>query len=266
MNDDIIIINPKFIKIYSIKDLQNINNNLIANYILMNDLDARSTHDWNKEKGFVPIGTSVKRFTGHFNGNGKTISNLFVNRPEEDYIGLFGATGGSQQVTDLSLVNVDITGNNFVGGLVGNPDGIYNTFSRCMTSGNIIGRFYVGGFVGSACGCTYSDSYSHANVNASGAGMSLVGGFAGSSGASYKRCYSTGKVKGILPSGFGWVASQTKNCFWDTESSGISDANPPILGKITKEMMLKKTFTNFDFKNVWDIREGKSYPKLRKKK
>ena len=50
--------------------------------------------DWiaenNPVQGWQPIGNSSSAFKGVFNGNGHIISNLWINRPDTDYIGLFG--------------------------------------------------------------------------------------------------------------------------------------------------------------------------------
>ena len=56
--------------------------------------------------GFVPIGDATK-FTGSFDGQGRTISNLTINRPTNDYVGLFGYVGIGGTVQDVGLLGAD---------------------------------------------------------------------------------------------------------------------------------------------------------------
>ena len=58
------------------------------------------------------------QFTGIFDGNSHIISNLTI-ASTQDYIGLFGYLGQQAQIRNLGVENVNITGRNYVGGLVG---------------------------------------------------------------------------------------------------------------------------------------------------
>ena len=98
--------------------------NLLAadkSYILIEDIDAAYTAEWDSEAGFNPIGNNNSNFNGTFDGKGFTLSNLIINRGATDYIGLFGYNTGT--IKDITLDSVDITGNDHVGGLVGRNDG-----------------------------------------------------------------------------------------------------------------------------------------------
>ena len=86
--------------------LDAIRDNLSGTYILMNDLD--STTDGyaelaspaaNDAKGWRPIGAFGNPFTGTFDGQGCKIRDLFVNRPNDDSMGLFGAIEGGAAST-----------------------------------------------------------------------------------------------------------------------------------------------------------------------
>ena len=57
-------------------------------------------------------------FKGNFDGNGKTISGLFIYRPDEDEVGLFGRVQ-ERLVENVGLVSVNVTGRKYVGALVG---------------------------------------------------------------------------------------------------------------------------------------------------
>ena len=84
----------------------------------MNDIDLSSYSNWD------PIGDDSAGFTGVLDGNGYTISNLTINRPDEDGVGLFAIIGDPStmsggEVRNLGIECVDIVGNTGVGGLVG---------------------------------------------------------------------------------------------------------------------------------------------------
>ena len=87
-------------------ELQRIKNNLTAKYELTDNITCSMSSDWNNEKGFIPIGNDTNRFTGNFEGNNYTISNLFIDRSSENYVGLFGYTGGGSSIKDVGLINV----------------------------------------------------------------------------------------------------------------------------------------------------------------
>ena len=101
-------------------------------------------------KEWTPIGTSNNAFSGAFDGQSHTISNLSINNPKSTYQVLFGSIKGNGYtnylVTNLELNNVNIIGNNYTGALSGKAFtcGIENV----TVSGNVIGGRYVGGLIG----------------------------------------------------------------------------------------------------------------------
>ena len=110
---------------------------------------------WDEGKGFNPIGDTTNPFTGTIDGfSGERvfgISNLTINRPDEDNVGLVGAAGASGNPADfvnLSLSNVSITGKNKVGAIAGTlQNGSHISWSS--TSGTVTGTGEsVGGFAG----------------------------------------------------------------------------------------------------------------------
>ena len=60
-------------------DLQNMKNNLTGTYALGRDIDAGITSGWNSGAGFESIGAGTS-FNGNLDGQGHTISGLFINR------------------------------------------------------------------------------------------------------------------------------------------------------------------------------------------
>jgi hypothetical protein len=62
----------------------------VYHFELAADIDATNTAIWDNGKGFSPIGNETDEFHGHFDGKGHTISNLTIDRSDEDNVGLFG--------------------------------------------------------------------------------------------------------------------------------------------------------------------------------
>mgnify|MGYP001022821200 FL=1 len=87
------------LEVWSLADLQKVGSGLDgwdpdAAYTLMTNLDASATADWDGGAGFAPIGQNTEEpFTGVFNGNGRRITGLTINRPGESDVGLFGRIG-----------------------------------------------------------------------------------------------------------------------------------------------------------------------------
>ena len=79
---------------------------------------------WTTGEGWQPIGDSfVNALNTLFEGNGYTISNLMINRNGTDRIGLFGYIGREAKIANVGLLDIDIMGNDVVGGLVGSNGG-----------------------------------------------------------------------------------------------------------------------------------------------
>ena len=95
--------------IYDIYGLQGMGGFLSNTFGLHNDIDASTASSWNSDTGFTPIGNSSTPFTGTFNGNSYTISNLFINLPTTDNVGLFGYTSGAT-IENVGLVNAQYHG------------------------------------------------------------------------------------------------------------------------------------------------------------
>ena len=242
-------------QITNCNQLQEMNLDLAANYILMNNIDCSDTITWNGGLGFLPVGIykGIGPFTGTLDGKGYTISDLYIHRTT-DYTGLVGyGIGGS--VSNLNLENVDITGVMSVGGLAGSIQYV----NHCSVSGSVSGTYNVGGLVGRNYG-TISNSYSTATAY----GEDAIGGLVGYvNNGKIINSYSTGSVSGTSNVG-GLVGSfyglgTAINSFWDTETSGQSTSAGGI-PKTTAEMMQQSTFAGWNFADVWAIYEGDSYP------
>ena len=114
-------------------------------YIQTANIDAFSTSSWDSNEGFSRIGNNSTKFTGSYDGDGYTINGLRIARSSTNYIGLFGITDGAT-IQDLGVTNVNITGQHWVGGLVGIVQGS-STVSKCYSTGSVTGKV-VGGLSG----------------------------------------------------------------------------------------------------------------------
>ena len=107
------------------RELQAIQDDLSNNYALINDIDLQGVN-------FQPIGTQENSFHGTFYGNGYKISNLTINLPTSDNVGLFGYIS-SAYITNVTLEKVNITGANNVGSFVGyNSRGTIENSTYCQ--------------------------------------------------------------------------------------------------------------------------------------
>ena len=228
-------------------------------YELLNDLDfdtdgSGATHTsgtgdandaWNAGgMGWDPIGpASTPSATTHFNatfdGNGKRIDNLFVNRSRH-WSGLFAGLAGDAKVLALGLPDARVQGGDgSVGSLAGQNNG---HVGAVWASGSVSGTSAVGGLFGnlSANGSVVA-SYSTAAVSCAGtSGAGLVGNIA-SVGASIAASYSTGRVTGAActsKAGLANSPSTVTASYWDTGLSQIADdaGSAPPEGKATADL------------------------------
>ena len=147
---------------------------------------------WNVDSGWTPIGSNDFPFTGHYNGNGKTIRNLKIDRPGSNYQGLFGYLSGAV-ISDLILRNFDVTGSLYVGGLAGKIDA-NTSIDSCQVMGNVTGSSILGGLAGESVNSTISGI--SGTIIISGGGE-LIGGLLGShNNGSISDSFTLGHVSG----------------------------------------------------------------------
>ena len=145
------------------------------------------------ELSWTPIGNSDNMYQGTFDGNGKTISNLYINATSGD-AGFFGYAGnGSIKNITFDNAKVNSTGNNT--GILAGYDGYciienIKTLEKC----SVEGIENVGGIAGSTIG-NIINCENHAMVM----GASCVGGIVGYYDGSYgsiTSCANYGFVTG----------------------------------------------------------------------
>ena len=146
------------------------------------------------EQSWVPIGNSDKLYQGTFDGNGKTITNLYINASQVN-MGLFGYTyGGTIKNLTFEYANVTNT-NNYAGVLVGKASG-GSTLQNIKISNTcqIKGGKYTGGIAGYLVGNAYN-CVNYATVQ----GIQYIGGLCGHysssrTGNSMTACANYGNV------------------------------------------------------------------------
>lgn len=180
-------------------------------------------------KGWNPIGTNAAPFAGNFSGNMNAILNLYINRPTTDYVGLFGKV--TNPVNGLVLKNVNVTGNNYVGGLTGSIFGGTTGF---------IGDIEVSGSVtamGNNAGLLAGSSYGFVNsvvVNGNVTGVNNVGGVVGTwdytSGfaSTINAAYFNGNLRGAILGG-NITATAASPAVGRVFGAGYSSAAKPYL-------------------------------------
>jgi len=234
------------IAISNITDLQKIGNDpgypLDGEYELTQDIDASETINWKLGDGFQPIGTKANPFIGKFDGKGHKITNLFIDKPSSDYVGLFGYVGsyiGSGGIIqNVRVEELWLAGNNYVGGLVGFLD-LAASVINCNVHGYVSGNVEVGGLlgrsdngiinncsfngsvygfemVGGLIGKTYYGKVDNCCANAFVSGYFSVGGLLGmNSKGKINTSYATGELSGAEELGglIGANAGEVKNSY-----------------------------------------------------
>lgn len=135
-------------------------------YKLISNIDL-GYNEW------VPIGindTSYQYFKGTFDGDGYTVSGLYISDDSYNYIGLFGY-GKNITIKNLALSgdieDIHIKGKDmYIGGIIGKLKGVYNIFDVCINELDIStistdGSIYIGLIAGEAT----SMSYNVSNIN-----------------------------------------------------------------------------------------------------
>ena len=259
---------------------------------------------WRGGSGWDPIGEfdSNARFNTTFDGNGHTISNLYIDRISERWIGLFGFGNWSSHIRNLGLANVDVRGAEYVGAVIG---GHYQgRITSSYSTGKVSGYDMIGGLIGRSSRGKIATSYSTATVS----GDDDVGGLVGwletnglavvrasyatvsVSGDQYvaglvgyhasgtiQASYATGSVSGNghlggLASGTG--SGIVTDSYWDTQRTGQA-ASIGGISKTTAELRAPTGYVgshanrDLDLDGVeggddpWDFGDATDYPVLK---
>ncbi|WP_317336791.1 GLUG motif-containing protein, partial [uncultured Ruminococcus sp.] len=162
--------------------------------VLVNDITVNTgelSESTTDAKVWTPIGNYNNQYTGTFDGQGHTVSGLYFNDANANYVGMFGYVGIGGSVSNVGVENSYFNGNNYVGGVcgvnIGEITDCYNS-SVVSASGN---NTYAGGVCGENYKGTITDCYNTGEVS----GYDCVGGVCGYNGeGTITNCYNTGAI------------------------------------------------------------------------
>ena len=217
--------------------------NVAANAVLTADITVNEGDvagcDGTKAEGWrvwTPIAPNTATYAGKFDGQGHTISGLYFNNEEEDYVGIFGQLCDGGEIQNVGLKNSYFRGRNYIGGICGSnykTGTIRNCYSEANVTGVVDSRSGadIGGVVGKNNG-TVENCYNTGNV----VGDKWVGGVCGYNDGTNNNCYNTGKVTGT--SDVGGVCGQNDkgtltNCYYLADSE--TNNNDGTFGKTAEQ-------------------------------
>lgn len=232
--------------ITSAKELQNVNSNLSASYKLAASIDLKGVD-------FVPLGNAEDgAFTGTFDGNGFTISNLDVHAGK--YAGLFGCNEGA--IKNVTLDDIYVYGNRYLGGVCG-QNTKYGTVENCTVLGGLVTSdggledIYIGGIIGQNDGILKDHFANSADIKVSDGpfgsysdeAMSYAGGIVGENSSNIE----------INVMNFGDITSVV-----DDDKFNLSRVGG-IVGVTTASLDIRDSSNNGDLKAVFNASDYELY-------
>ncbi|MBN2790389.1 MAG: hypothetical protein JXR69_09395 [Candidatus Delongbacteria bacterium] len=144
-------------------------------YLQTADIDASITASINNGEGWLSIGDQYESFTGSYDGQNYSISNLFIDHLYGYYTGLFGQAQYAS-ISNVNLIDAEITSGDYTGTLIGYSNS--SVVDNCSASGYVNGQGMIGGLIGATSGnssplitnCSYTGTVS---------GESNIGGLIG---------------------------------------------------------------------------------------
>jgi hypothetical protein len=256
-------------QITTVEQLQEMNDDLGAHYILMNDIDASETREWNvgdhdndpetpdSAMGFEPIGIYERdnpavSFTGSLDGQSFSVLNLYIYRIAQHDIGFLGCISDSGYVHRVNVRDAYVSGNNDVGSFVGTvlSDVV---IEDCRCSGIAIGNSDVGGFcgynstniincysssdvvgksnyVGGFCGILIIGKIQDSHCSGVVEGKgNYIGGFCGGNAGNIFNCYSSGDASGNERIG-GFCGGNSSSISYCHSSGNATGKNKAVAG------------------------------------
>ncbi len=167
--------------------------------------------------GFNPIGNEEEEFRGTFDGNGKVIKNIYINRPEEDYVALMGYSSSLNTIIKrLGISSGYIVGNKYVAGIIASA----GIAKLCYNNAQITGKSAVGGIA--SYWTSIENSYNTGKIEIISSNISMssvlaIGGIeANQQTSSLKNCYNAGNIEVGRTYGAGGITGfygNISNCY-----------------------------------------------------
>lgn len=252
-------------QITNCEELQEVNNNLDAAFVLSNDIECGHSPDMNSGSGFVPFGP----FTGsYFDGRNHQIRYLTLERSDSNSLGLFLSIGPNSKVTNVSLI-APIVKNTFpsdpesiaTGALAGVNEGTIHNVA--VINATIEAQGIIGGIAGYNSGTIRYSSASNGSISTQTFIQNLVGGVTGyNTGNLYTALSSTnidtsgqtnsicGGVVGVSTAG----KIERANAISQLNCQGADSVQAGIVGQLTNESTVIDSFST-----AYYINQGKSF-------
>ncbi|MDI3536134.1 MAG: hypothetical protein PWP30_616 [Eubacteriaceae bacterium] len=193
-------------------------------------------------------------FEGVFDGKGYTIKgyNDGTNRALIYQVGEIG------QILNLN-VEYNLASGSTMGGIAYYVDG---TLNSCSVSGTINSTSHLGGLAyyvnvtGNVKNCSCNANITATGKEGAGIAQRIYG--------TVENCYTTSAVSAVTVKGIGdlYDSGIATNCFYIDTIAVTSSTSEAGLAKSEVELKKQETYTDWDFKNIWQI-ETDSYPTLR---
>ena len=211
-------------------------------YYLTSDIDLGGKFDssgnaLSGNTSWTPIGTEDNPFSGIFNGNGHIISNMYVDRSNYDYNGLFGSAKNGV-IENLGVISSFVKGKEFNAGIVGKIGTVKNSFNLATVKSN--------GRTGGICGisCYVINSYNGGNIISG--DIDLVGGISGGY-ETIRNCYNYGTINanhysigGIL----GWDGNVYNSYNLGTVNGGLEIGTSGVLGQAVDGNVISNSYNS----------------------
>lgn len=180
--------------------------------ILLNDIS--DWENWNETTApantWTPIGNNSQPFTGTLDGDGHSVSGIYISTA--NYQGLVGYLYNGGTLQNLGVKASYIKGGYRVGGLCGWNDG---TVTNCYNTGNVTGNDYVGGVCGynnrTVTNCYYLTGTAAGGINGNDA--------AGKAEAKTAEQFQSGEVASLLGDGWGQAIGTDKYPVLDADDA-----------------------------------------------
>ena len=248
-------------------------------------VDTEDTAYWDDGAGWPPVGAVLyDEFRTTFEGNGHTIRHLFVERLSSSQggrqVGLFGRMKSPGVIRHVGLTDVEVTGNWYVGGLVGTNAGVITgsyvagrvtgtgryvgglvgtnsgTIHASYATGRVEGGEYAGGLVGTNSG-TIRASYATGEMTGRSQYAQSIGSLVGqTTGGKIRASYATGRTNRIGRMHVGGLVGQRQsgsitNSYWDTRTSGYTTGGGGT-GKTTTDLQAPTGYTTGSIYENWN--------------
>ena len=203
---------------------------LTENIDLSEFCHAKDGTKYTKEVSWTPIGNSDNMYQGTFDGNGKTIRNLYINVTSKNrgitcYAGFFGYADAGGNIKNITFDNAKVktTNDDYCTGILVGAAGSCIENIKTLANCSVEGKNYTGGIAGDAYG-DIDNCENHAMVN----GANFVGGIVGNYVPSDKSITSCANYGDVTGSGEGvggmagyFVSGTIQNCANYGDITGI---------------------------------------------